>query len=144
MTQPTNEYNLDSLLMTKINKTDDEWKNILSTQEFNVTRKKGTEPSFTGEYHDSKQSGVYHCKCCDMPLFLSESKFDSGTGWPSFYQTFDPVCISEHKDFTHGMTRTEVTCARCEAHLGHLFPDGPKPTGLRYCINSISLVLKDK
>ena len=125
--------------MEKIKKSDSEWKAQVNEQEFYVTRKKGTERAFTGDFHNSKLSGSYLCKCCGLPLFESDTKFDSGTGWPSFFKPLKNENVTEHVDQTHGMTRTEVTCARCEAHLGHVFPDGPNPTGLRYCINSISL-----
>lgn len=129
--------------MEKLKKSDEEWQKELSEQEFIVTRKKGTERAFTGKYYNSKDAGFFVCKCCGTPLFASDTKFDSGTGWPSFYAPFKKESISEHSDYTHGMVRTEVTCARCDAHLGHVFPDGPKPSGLRYCINSISLDFKD-
>jgi len=121
--------------VTKVIKTDEEWRRLLTPQQFYVTRKKGTERAFTGEYHNSKDKGIYHCICCGNTLFSSEQKYDSGTGWPSFYAPVEPQAVSEHQDRSWFMTRTEVRCADCDAHLGHVFPDGPRPTGLRYCMN---------
>lgn len=128
--------------MGKVNKTDREWQRELSPEEFRITRQKGTEPAFTGQYWNSKADGVYKCRCCGTPLFSSETKYDSGSGWPSFYRPIDQSNIEEHNDQSHGMIRTELTCHNCDAHLGHVFEDGPQPTGLRYCINSASLKLQ--
>src|SRR5688572_13976565 len=128
----------------KIVKTDEEWKKELTPEQYAVARKKGTERPFTGEYNQTKKEGMYTCVCCGAELFDSQTKFDSGSGWPSFYQPTDKDKIQEETDSTHGMSRTEVMCNSCGAHLGHVFPDGPRPTGLRYCINSVSLKLKPK
>lgn len=123
----------------KIEKTEDEWRNELSAEEFAVCREKGTERAFTGRYWDHHEQGAYLCKACGEELFRSETKYDSGSGWPSFHTPADDARIAEERDTSHGMVRTEVMCARCGSHLGHVFPDGPQPTGLRYCINSVSL-----
>ncbi|MDF1514938.1 MAG: peptide-methionine (R)-S-oxide reductase MsrB [Anaerolineae bacterium] len=123
----------------KINKTDSEWKEILTPEQFRVLRKKGTERAFSGKYVDTDASGVYKCAACGQPLFTSETMFHSGTGWPSFFAPVDPGSVDTTRDISHFMVRTEVTCSRCGSHLGHVFDDGPQPTGLRYCLNSISL-----
>lgn len=119
--------------------TQEEWRSILTPDRYEILREKGTEHAFSGEYEDHWEDGVYHCYACDLPLFDSTSKFHSGSGWPSFSQPVSADAVEEHEDFSHGMTRVEVTCARCDGHLGHVFGDGPPPAGLRYCINSLSL-----
>jgi len=130
-----------SQMKEKIEKSDDEWQNELTEEEYMVCRQKGTERPFTGEYNDSKEQGVYQCRCCGEPLFSSDTKYDSGSGWPSFFQALTDDGVAEEQDSAHGMSRTEIQCSRCGSHLGHVFPDGPQPTGLRYCVNSLSLKL---
>ncbi len=130
--------------MPKVVKSDDEWKKLLSADQFRITRGKGTERAFCGNLLDNKKDGVYSCVCCGLPLFSSTSKYHSGTGWPSFFQGISPENIAEHSDTSMGMTRTEILCARCDGHLGHVFEDGPRPTGLRYCLNSESLKFTEK
>jgi peptide-methionine (R)-S-oxide reductase len=123
---------------------DQEWKQKLTDEQYHVCREHGTERPFSGKYHASKEQGTYRCVCCGEPLFLSDTKFDSGTGWPSFYAPLNETAVESETDRSHGMVRTEVHCRKCGSHLGHVFPDGPQPTGLRYCINSVSLDFVNK
>ena len=125
--------------MEKIHKSEAEWRKLLSPEEYAVARQKNTERPFTGRYWDNREPGIYRCVGCGTPLFSSDTKFDAGCGWPSYFEAIDPTLVREEPDFSHGMTRTEVLCNVCDSHLGHVFPDGPPPTGLRYCLNSVSL-----
>ncbi|AJG15028.1 MULTISPECIES: peptide-methionine (R)-S-oxide reductase MsrB [Pseudomonas] len=130
--------------MQKIVKTLEQWQSMLDPEQYQVCRLKGTERPFSGKYNSERRDGIYHCICCGLPLFDAQTKFDSGCGWPSFYAPIEEAAMIEIRDTSHGMIRTEVTCARCDAHLGHVFPDGPPPTGMRYCINSVCIDLRPR
>lgn len=127
---------------TKVEKSDAEWREQLTPEQYRILRQHGTERAFTGPYWNAKDKGLYRCAGCNEPLFLSDTKFDSGCGWPSYFQAINPDAVKELRDTSHGMVRTEIRCASCDGHLGHVFPDGPPPTGLRYCINGHSMVFE--
>ncbi|MFO7313532.1 peptide-methionine (R)-S-oxide reductase MsrB [Rhodothermus marinus] len=130
------------MAVQKITRTEEEWRRLLMPEQYRILREHGTEPAFTGAYWNHKEPGIYRCAGCGLPLFSSEAKYDSGTGWPSFYAPIDPAHVETSDDYSLGMHRIEVRCAACGGHLGHVFPDGPPPTGLRYCINSAALVFE--
>lgn len=132
----------DNRDMEKIHRTEDEWRKLLTPEQFHVLREKGTERPGTGALYHNKETGTYACGACGLELFTSDAKYESGSGWPSFFQPIEAGRIDEHEDTAHGMRRIEITCARCGSHLGHVFPDGPRPTGLRYCVNSASLAFR--
>lgn len=133
---------MSDVTQPKIQKSDAEWREQLSPEQYRILRQAGTERAFTGPYWDSKDKGLYRCAGCGEELFISDTKFDSGCGWPSYFEPVKPGVVTEHRDTAHGMVRTEVRCANCGGHLGHVFPDGPPPTGLRYCINGHSMVFE--
>jgi peptide-methionine (R)-S-oxide reductase len=137
--RPSNEHHWEVSVSPEVTKSEDEWKTQLSPERYHVLREKGTEPAWTGTLLDVHDPGLFRCAACGSPLFRSDDKFESGSGWPSFTKAVADGVIEEHKDRSFGMRRTEITCARCGGHLGHVFPDGPAPTGLRYCVNSLSL-----
>ena len=143
MAEPTpSQQSTPATVKHKVQKTEAEWRELLTPEQFHVMREKGTERAFTGALLENHDDGMYHCAACNSPLFTSDKKFESGSGWPSFWLPVSPDAVEAHEDSSHGMRRIEVTCATCGAHLGHVFPDGPKPTGMRYCINSASLAFE--
>ena len=135
----TNEKSSKGFVMDKVVKSDKEWETCLTPQEFQILREKGTERAFTGEYYNHKEDGTYICAGCENELFSSNTKYDSGSGWPAFFDALDETKVKTKRDLSYGMVRTEIICAKCDSHLGHVFEDGPKPTGLRYCVNSLAL-----
>jgi len=141
MSNPARTAPLQETSEAKVVKSESEWRSCLTPEQFRITRQHGTERAFTGPYWDEKRAGLYSCVACNAPLFRSESKYDSGTGWPSFFSPVSPDAVVTHEDTSHGMRRIEVRCASCDSHLGHVFPDGPAPTGLRFCMNGTALSL---
>lgn len=135
---------MSDLKTPKIEKTEKDWREHLTPEQFRILREHGTERAFTGPYWDSVETGLYRCAGCNEPLFYSDTKFDAGCGWPSYFEPVSPDAVKEYRDASHGMVRTEIRCAHCDGHLGHVFPDGPKPTGLRYCINGHSMVFEPR
>ncbi|WP_337266383.1 peptide-methionine (R)-S-oxide reductase MsrB [Oryzifoliimicrobium ureilyticus] len=133
---------MSNIIDSPMVKTDEEWRQKLTPEQYRVTRQHGTERAFTGPYWNSFEHGLYRCVCCESPLFRSDTKFDAGCGWPSYFEPVDPNAVKELQDRSYGMVRTEIRCATCDAHLGHVFPDGPPPTGLRYCINGNSMIFE--
>ncbi len=145
MNEETKDLNIDEAnAVSRVEKSEIEWQTELSPEDFHITRQAGTEAAFSGVYCNTKTPGIYNCKCCNAPLFDSDTKYDSRSGWPSFYAPIDAAVVNTHEDVSLGMRRIEVTCAACDGHLGHVFPDGPQPTGLRFCMNSASLHLETR
>ena len=140
----SDKANMSDNAKLKVFKTDEEWRQILTPEQYRITRQHGTERAFSSPDFDSSKSGTYRCICCDRPLYSSEAKFDSGTGWPSFTQPIAPDAVTNHRDQSYGMNRVEIRCADCDAHLGHVFPDGPPPAGLRYCMNGVALSFEEQ